>query len=156
MLDFETSKSNLWKITSFSKTLSLQREPFLTMFYSINLSTLLVTKNHFMLISILSNYQQCPLPLSREQFIAMHGKMQQQMYQLMPQNHNLLLNISTQCAQKVSAIKLLLNLNFLPNSTFCIKHTHPLIVDIHWQNVSSFSLKKHQVQWRFNTILTWG
>ena len=42
MLDFETSssksevtKSNSWKITSFSKTMLLQREPFLTMFYTI-------------------------------------------------------------------------------------------------------------------------
>ena len=49
MLDFETSnklevsKSNSWKISSFSKTTSLQREPFLTMFYTINLSPLLVT-----------------------------------------------------------------------------------------------------------------
>ena len=41
-LDFDTSnsksevsKSNSWKITSFSKTMSLQREPFLTMFYVI-------------------------------------------------------------------------------------------------------------------------
>ena len=41
MLDFETSnsksevsKSNSWKITSFSKTTSHQREPFLTMFYT--------------------------------------------------------------------------------------------------------------------------
>ena len=41
MLDFETpnckpevSKSNSWKITSFSKTTLLQREPFLTMFYT--------------------------------------------------------------------------------------------------------------------------
>ena len=65
MLDFETSnsksevsKSNSWKITSFSKTTSLQREPFfLTMFYIINLSPLLVTKWGFMLITILSNYQ---------------------------------------------------------------------------------------------------
>ena len=46
MLDFETSnsklevsKSNSWKITSFSKTTSLQRERFLT-FYTINLSLL--------------------------------------------------------------------------------------------------------------------
>ena len=47
MLDFETSnsksevsKSNSWKITSFSKTTLLQRErePFLTMFYTINSS----------------------------------------------------------------------------------------------------------------------
>ena len=51
MLDFEisnskleVSKSNSWKITSFSKTKSLQRGPFLTMFYTINLSPLLVTK----------------------------------------------------------------------------------------------------------------
>ena len=51
MLDFKTSnsklevlKSNSWKITSFSKTTSLQRELFLTMFYTINHSPLLVTK----------------------------------------------------------------------------------------------------------------
>ena len=43
MVDFETSssksevsKSNSWKITSFSKAMALQREPFLTMFYTIN------------------------------------------------------------------------------------------------------------------------
>ena len=47
MLDFETSnsklevsKSNSWKITSFSKTTPLEREPLLTMFYTINLSLL--------------------------------------------------------------------------------------------------------------------
>ena len=64
MLDFETSssklevsKSNLWKITSFSKTTSLQREPFLTVLYTINLSPLLVTKQGFMLIFIMSNYR---------------------------------------------------------------------------------------------------
>ena len=64
MLDFETSnsksevsKSNSWEITSFSKTMALQREPFLTMFYTINLSPLLVTKKGFMLTIILSNYQ---------------------------------------------------------------------------------------------------
>ena len=51
MLDFETtnsklevSKSNSWKITAFSKTTSLQREPFLTVYDTINLSPLLVTK----------------------------------------------------------------------------------------------------------------
>ena len=51
MLDFETSiskseisKLNSWKITSFSKTTFLQREPFLTMFYTINSSPLLGTK----------------------------------------------------------------------------------------------------------------
>ena len=64
MVDFETSssksevsKSNSWKITSFSETMALQRVPFLTMFYTINLSPLLVTKKGFMLIIILSNYQ---------------------------------------------------------------------------------------------------
>ena len=43
VLDFETSKSNSvvsksnsWKITSLSKTMLLQREPFLTLFYTIN------------------------------------------------------------------------------------------------------------------------
>jgi hypothetical protein len=62
MLDFETSNSksevakpNSWKITSFSKTTALQRELFLTMFYTINLSPLLVTKKGLMLIIILSN-----------------------------------------------------------------------------------------------------
>ena len=70
MVDFETSssksevsKSSSWKITSFSKTMALQREPFLTMFYTINLSALLVIKKGCMLIIILSNYQQCTLPL---------------------------------------------------------------------------------------------
>ena len=64
MLDFETSnsklevlKSNLWKITSFSKTTLLQRELFLTMCSTINLSPLLVSKQGFMLINILSDYQ---------------------------------------------------------------------------------------------------
>ena len=36
---------------------SLQREPFLTMFYTINLSPLHVIKKGFMIIIILSNYQ---------------------------------------------------------------------------------------------------
>ena len=51
MLDFKTSnsksevsKSNLRKITTLSKTTSLHREPFLTMFYTINLSPLLIIK----------------------------------------------------------------------------------------------------------------
>ena len=51
MLDFEASnfnsevsKSNSWKITAFVNATSLQREQFLTMFYTINLSPLLVTK----------------------------------------------------------------------------------------------------------------
>ena len=50
MLDFETlnsipevSKSNLWKISYFLKNTLLQREPFLTMFYTTNLSPLLLT-----------------------------------------------------------------------------------------------------------------
>ena len=45
--------------------MSLQRELFLTMFYTINLSPLLVIKKGFMIIIILSNYQQCPLPLTK-------------------------------------------------------------------------------------------
>ena len=64
MLDFKTSnskskvsKSNSWKITSFSKTTLLKREPFLPMFYTINLSPLLATKTGFVLLSIFSNYQ---------------------------------------------------------------------------------------------------
>ena len=64
MLDFETSnsksevlKSSLLKITSFLKTTPLQRELFLVMFYTINLSPLLVIKKGFMIIIILSNYQ---------------------------------------------------------------------------------------------------
>ena len=51
VLDFETSKSNSdvsksnsWKITSFTKNTLIQREPFLKMFYTINLSPLLFTK----------------------------------------------------------------------------------------------------------------
>ena len=51
MLDFETSKSNSevsksnsLKINSFSKTTLLQKDPFLTLFYTINLSPLLVIK----------------------------------------------------------------------------------------------------------------
>ena len=39
-----------WEITSFSKLLLLQREPFLTMFYTINSSPMLVTKSVFKLI----------------------------------------------------------------------------------------------------------
>ena len=41
---------NSWKITSFSKTTSLQRELFLTTFYTITFSPLLVIKKGFMLI----------------------------------------------------------------------------------------------------------
>ena len=64
MLDFETSKSNSevsksnsGNATSFSKTTLFQRELFLTMFYTINLSPLLITNLAFMLIIILSSYQ---------------------------------------------------------------------------------------------------
>ena len=64
MLDFDTSnsksevsKSNSWKITYFSKSTSLQREPFLTMFFTINSSPMLVTMSVFKLIFVLSNYQ---------------------------------------------------------------------------------------------------
>ena len=62
MLDFETSnsklevsKSNSWKITSVSKTTSLQREPFLKMFSTSPLYPL--PSKFFMLQIILSNYQ---------------------------------------------------------------------------------------------------
>ena len=43
----EVSKSNSWKMTSFSKTIILQRKLFLTMFYTINSSPLLVTNYIF-------------------------------------------------------------------------------------------------------------
>ena len=45
--DSEVSKSNSWKITSFSKSTLLQREPFLTMFYAIStaLHCLLLSKS---------------------------------------------------------------------------------------------------------------
>ena len=58
-LELEVLKSNSWKNTlkCFSKTMSLQREPFLTMFYTINLSPLLITKKGLELIIILGNYQ---------------------------------------------------------------------------------------------------
>ena len=55
MLDFETSnsksevtKSNSLKITCFSLTMLLQREPFPTVFYTINSYPLLITKLGFM------------------------------------------------------------------------------------------------------------
>ena len=66
MLDFETSKFEFWgleikfvEITSFLKTMLLQREPFLTMFYTYTsiLSPLLITKEGFMLRVMLSTYQ---------------------------------------------------------------------------------------------------
>ena len=64
MLDFltlksnsEVSKSSSSKITSFSKTTVVQMEPFLTMFYTVKLSSLLITKQGFMQREILSSYQ---------------------------------------------------------------------------------------------------
>ena len=65
VLNMRYRNQNSWKMTSFSKTMALQREPFLTMFYTNNLSPSLVTQKGFMLIIILSNYQQCPLPLNK-------------------------------------------------------------------------------------------
>ena len=71
MLDFETSnsklevsKSNSWKITSFSKTIYVTSEGAVShnvLYYQ----PLPITRYQvrFMLIIILSNYQQCPLPL---------------------------------------------------------------------------------------------
>ena len=76
MHDFETShsksgvsKSNSWKITSFSEHMSLQSEPFLTMFYTINHSPLLVTIKGFMLIFILS----IKIPILSTDFKGIHG-----------------------------------------------------------------------------------
>ena len=64
MLDFKTStsnsevlKSNSWKITSSSKTTLLQREPFLTKFYTINSSSItryqvrFYANNYFLVIT---------------------------------------------------------------------------------------------------------
>ena len=53
-----------WEITPFSKSMLLQSEPFLTMFYTINSSVMLVTDSVFKLIFVLSNYQTCTFPLS--------------------------------------------------------------------------------------------
>ena len=44
ILNLRSRNQILWNIRSFSKTTSLQREPFLTMFYTINLSPVLITK----------------------------------------------------------------------------------------------------------------
>ena len=64
MLEFETSADVFNSIqifkrekTSFSKTVLLQREPFLRLFYTFNSSPLLDTKKVFMQTNILSNYQ---------------------------------------------------------------------------------------------------
>ena len=59
-----------WEITSFSKTMLLQRKSFPTMFYTINSSPLLVTKSVFKLIFVLSNYYQtCTFPLTIASFL---------------------------------------------------------------------------------------
>ena len=90
MLDFETSnsklevsKSNSWKITYLSKTTSLQRELFLAMFYTINLSpALLVIKKGFMMIIVLSNNQYCPRPLTTERAYGIMPKKNGLMFRL--------------------------------------------------------------------------
>ena len=72
MVDFETSsstsevsKSNLWKITSFSKNYGTSEGAVShNVSYHQPLSPLLATKKGFMLIIILNNYQECPLPLT--------------------------------------------------------------------------------------------
>ena len=56
------------KLLHFSKNTLPQRELFLTMFYTINLSPLLVIKKVFMMIIITSNYQLCPLPSNQPNF----------------------------------------------------------------------------------------
>ena len=42
----------------------IQREPFLTLFYTSNSSPLLVIELVLKLLYILSNYQMCPVPLN--------------------------------------------------------------------------------------------
>ena len=59
-------KLNSW-VNFFSKTTLLQREPFLTLFYTINSYPFLTTKSVFKLTIILSNYQKCPaVPLKNK------------------------------------------------------------------------------------------
>ena len=48
----------------FSKTTVVQRESFPKIFYTINISPMLVTMSGFKLIFVLSNYQTCTFPLS--------------------------------------------------------------------------------------------
>ena len=57
------------KLLFFLKTRSLQRELFLTMFYTINLSTLLVIKKGFMIIIfwVITNSVHCACLLQTEQ-----------------------------------------------------------------------------------------
>ena len=56
-------KSTSLKSTSFSKPTYRQREPFLALLYTIISSPLLVT-NFILKIIVLSDKQQCPLPLT--------------------------------------------------------------------------------------------
>ena len=80
MLDFETSSStcksevskpNSWKCC-FSRKLHYFRGSCLSQcFYTINLSPLLVIKKGFLIIIILYNYQQCPLPILYSNYLVM-------------------------------------------------------------------------------------
>ena len=51
------------KLPLLKKSMLLHREPFLTIFYTINSSPMLITKSVFKLIFVLSNYQTCTFPL---------------------------------------------------------------------------------------------
>ena len=64
-LHYKVSKSNLWKIISFSKTTQLQRKPSLTkcIIISTALHCLLPSKFYANTTVILSNYQYCSLRL---------------------------------------------------------------------------------------------
>ena len=76
MLDFETSKSNCdvsksnsWKITCFSKTTSLQRELFLTMYYTLSTSPRYLLQVRFHV----NNYFEC-VPLKAVDTICNYSK----------------------------------------------------------------------------------
>ena len=75
MLDFgtsnsklEVSKSNSWKITSFSKTAPLQREPFLTIFFyyqplpTTRYQVRFYANNYFEQLPIVSNAFKTDVP----------------------------------------------------------------------------------------------
>ena len=57
VLNLRSRNQIRWKLLLSRKTMVLQREPFLTMFYTTNLSPLLFIKKGFMLIIILNYYQ---------------------------------------------------------------------------------------------------
>ena len=59
------------------------------MFYTINLSPLLVTKEVFMLTIILSNYQWCPVPLTQPALKGRYtfGNRQRQVFSLGVSQH---------------------------------------------------------------------